>query len=329
MFVKIKSEGKHFNWCLGFSEHKLFFAHDLEGKTKSTKGLIKSLNSFDHIKIKSDPLEVFDIEKYIKTQTETSNGNIFISKRRKFLEKKIKNIKSDIENAKSWGQIKDIIENDSFDLNSKEFSYKGVVVKFRNENEFQRRDLVYQKIKKLKRAEKLLVQRLEETEQELEKLNNGKMQIQTTKEKPLQIHWFDDVKISKANLDQGALSQNKNFKNLRLENVDGLVGLNAEGNDYIRKNSSKDFLWFHLEGYPGAHCILKISNVEQITPEKFAAIGSMLRDFSDLKMMEIQLVYSHLKNISGVKGTKGQVIVKKPRYLKVIYQEWKEIISVN
>ncbi len=321
--IKIRTEGKSFEWRMAYSDHKLLFAHNLNNLWVSTGNLITDMNQE---KNELDQLVEIDIVKYLKDQAEKSGGIVFISKRKKFLDKKIANIESDLEKATKWREVKEQIDLGKINLNEKIFKCAAFEIKFKSENEFQKIDLIYQKIKKLKKAEKVLSERLIETNQELQKLKSGKIELAITKEPPILIHWFDEDKGKKKAVNS---SDEKNIKKIKIDKIEGVIGLNAEGNDQIRKTMKKDFIWMHIEGYPGAHCILKIDSFDQLTPEKFAYLGSMLRDQSDLKLLEIQLVFCILKNVSGIKGKKGQVLIKKPRYLKVNYQNWKEIISFN
>ena len=120
----------------------------------------------------------------------------------------------------------------------------------------------------------------------------------------------------------------KNSKNFTIRDCIGVVGLDSSGNDYIRNGTDKNFYWFHLDNFTGAHCILKIEDISKISMIELKALASMLRDLSHLEILEIPMIFTQLKNVKGVKGQAGKVIVKKAKHLRFEYTNWKEIISI-
>lgn len=104
------------------------------------------------------------------------------------------------------------------------------------------------------------------------------------------------------------------------------IGKDAQANDYLRtKWAGKEDLWFHLEGHKSGHLIVKgkINFDEKI----FSLMGSLIRDYSNIEIDEIPLIYTQVKNIKGLKGKSGTVTYSKEKYLRVIYQKnWSEFI---
>ena len=149
------------------------------------------------------------------------------------------------------------------------------------------------------------------------------MSIPTTKEKAIQVLWKTGPK-SKNSMP----NSESNIVEFHMLKLTGMIGLNASGNDQMRTRAKKDFYWFHIENYPGAHCILKTDDISQLTAEMFELIASILRDYSKLEILEIPLMFTQVKNIKGIKGTKGEVSVNKAKYLVCPYRNWKEIISI-
>ena len=49
-------------------------------------------------------------------------------------------------------------------------------------------------------------------------------------------------------------------------------------------------------------------------------IGSIIRDYSEHKILEIPLQYTEVKNLKGIKGKAGSVIYKKEKYITVSYK---------
>jgi hypothetical protein len=80
-----------------------------------------------------------------------------------------------------------------------------------------------------------------------------------------------------------------------------------------------------LEGHKSGHLIIKgkINFDENL----FSLIGSLIRDYSNIEINEIPLIYTQVKNIKGLKGKSGTVTYSKEKYLRVIYQKiWSEFI---
>jgi uncharacterized protein YcbK (DUF882 family) len=73
---------------------------------------------------------------------------------------------------------------------------------------------------------------------------------------------------------------------------------------------------------------VKTDDFSKLSLDDLAAIASLLRDYSRLEIREIPVLYSQLKNVKGMKGVKGEVIIKKPKHLRCLYIDWKEIISI-
>ena len=120
-----------------------------------------------------------------------------------------------------------------------------------------------------------------------------------------------------------------NVKEFKIKNISGAIALDAESNDWLRSQGSKDHYWFHIENYPGSHCLLKTDDISKLSGDDLSAIASMIRDYSRLEIGAIPVIYSQLKNVKGLKGAQGKVLIKKPRYLRCNYIAWTEIITVS
>ena len=209
------------------------------------------------------------------------------------------------------------------DLDHDEIKTHGQKIKMHGLHSiWQKKDLIFKKIKKLKKAEEILTNRLLDSLQEFESVKAGNFEFELTKEKVIQPLWS----VSGKNLK--ITNKEYNYKNFQLKNLAGVIALDALSNDYIRSQASKEHYWYHVENYPGSHLILKTDDISKLTMDDLALIASLLRDFSKLSILEIPIVYSQVKNIKGVKGSKGEVIIKKAKYLRCQYRDWKEIITV-
>ena len=263
---------------------------------------------------------------YFEGEQKKVSGARVQKKKEKFLEKKLSNITSDLGDVQKWHLMEDDLLSVDNEINFGDHQaiLHGHKVKFSSHlNQWQKRDIVFGKIKKLKKAEEILKTRLMETDEELALVIKGEFEYEVTKEKAIAPLW--KTAAPSRNKDSGE----HNVKFFQLKNFHGAIALDAESNDWLRAQSSKDHYWFHVENYSGAHCLLKNDDISLLTGEDLSAIASMLRDYSQLEILEIPVIYSQLKNVKGLKGAQGKVLIKKPRYLRCNYMNWKEIITIG
>lgn len=315
----------------GYKDRQLFFARQSNdqvylswsGETLNATNLLILVDAFGADKINASVDKNWAIADYLKTEEKKINGQPIQRKKEKFLARKITNITEDLETVKNWSLLQDDLQEGRIDLNTNELKLHGQKIKLQGlASPWSKRDLIFKKIKKLKKAEEILSTRLEDSMVEFENVKKGEFDFEVTKEKVIQPLWITHAKTSK--------SQNSEFniKNFKIANLSGVVGLDALSNDYIRSQASKDHYWFHIENYPGSHCIIKTEDFTKLSFQDLGAIASLLRDFSKLEILEIPILYSQIKNVKGLKGTKGEVLVKKPKHLRCLYLDWKEIISI-
>lgn len=265
----------------------------------------------------------WSLEDYFKSKNFDESKKVVQKKKEKFLQRKIQNIKKDIEKNSKWRIIESKLDSGELDLSGNELLVCDEKIKFLNaKNEWQKRDQIYKKIKKLRKGEEILSKRLSESEVEELKTKSGIVEFELTKESAIQPCWPG---AKKSTIRSSAKS---NTMLIKIENIAGIVGLDSSGNDSIRSGANKDHYWFHLESYKGAHCILKTDDQARLSPVILAAIASMLRDLSHLAITEIPVIFTQLKNVKGVRGEQGKVIVNKAKHLRCNYIAWKEIISI-
>jgi hypothetical protein len=110
----------------------------------------------------------------------------------------------------------------------------------------------------------------------------------------------------------------KEAKNYRVNNFDNFkigVGLNARGNDQMRKEWASDHdYWVHVDGASSAHIILKIDNINYLNE----ALQECAKIYAQsAKIQEVNLVYCQVKNVKGKKGAAGLVSFKKEKRVKI------------
>lgn len=244
------------------------------------------------------------------------------SKEIKFLKRKISNIENDLEKVQKYKDLKTyidektetLIEKDKTEILGFKFQFK------KDQNPYARRDEVYKKIKSLKKGVEILKVRLEETREELEKLKNEGRSGSISEIKVHGPIWSTKT-VNKPKEDISSdMGDTESYK--LMDRFRCMIGKTARGNDRIRIHfGKKEDYWFHLEGYKGAHLIIKGIQLTNITQELLSGIGSLLREMSHLEIEKIPVVYTQVKNLKAVKGHPGMVSFRKEKHFVVSYTD--------
>ncbi len=241
------------------------------------------------------------IEKYFEEQKDKSSETGLSSSRKKFFLRKIERIENDLKKVKKWEEFRDKAE---------------AALTYDERNTF------YEKSKKLRQAQILLQGRLSDTlkEKTQEELKPKRAAYDDKVVNP--IFEKQDTKPVEANIKQKTTHDIDIFS---WGNVKIAVGISSSGNDYLRREwAHKEDWWFHMEGERSAHVVVKIKNISEISDELYELIGSMVRDYSQVSFEEIPLIFAQVKNLKGIKGSKGSVTISRPRYRRVPYRkDWK------
>lgn len=229
-----------------------------------------------------------------------------------FLQRKKENIEDDLRKAQQWQRLQTILDkNESLDVY--ELKVDDQKIKFEGDlNPYERRNLLFQKIKKLKRGEGILTERLAS----VNSLISGKEQ-QTQKVSTIPIIrpvWGKEEEV-KPVMDP---SQEKDdFKIYKFSNYQIGVGLTSRGNDQLRnKWAHKEDYWLHLDDSKSAHVIIKLINQTPLDPTLLSLGSSILAQFSHFNGDWIPIIYTQVKNLKGVTGAPGMVIYKKEKHLR-------------
>lgn len=266
----------------------------------------------------------FAMKSYLKFVLSSTKTSVVQSKSKKFLEKKSKNIQSDLDRFKHRHLLKEQLLLDQIPLEKNFFDLCGIKIKFKNEESYyQKKNKIFQKLKNLDQVEEVLVKRLAETKGQLVN-SKGNSQEQKIKMSVVQPIWANSEKNRKKNQsvekgDHRILTYEFPSK-LRIR-----VSLDARSNDELRNQSSKEHIWFHQEVGAGAHLVAKADRFDQLTPEDLSLIASILQYYSKLSGSELSLMYATVKELKGAKGSPGKVLVKKPKYLTLLIdKQWRE-----
>lgn len=230
-----------------------------------------------------------------------------------FLKRKKLNIEDDLRKAKQWDKLQSILDKGDSLENIYELKVGDHKIKFEGDlNPYERRNLLFQKIKKLKRGESILKGRLGDVEEELE----GKS-VKVTTESVLPLNkpiWGEEKSQSTpVQVKQAAID----FKVFDHETFQIGVGMNAQGNDQLRsKWAGKDDYWLHLDGLKSTHVIIKMKNNLSLSPEILNVAASIVAHFSHFSDEWIPIIHTQMKNLKGVSGAAGMVIYKKEKRLR-------------
>ena len=271
------------------------------------------------------------VEEYFESKIFFKGEKLKQKKLKSLLIKK-RRIEEDLKKVCKCFEIEEKLKNNEINVDGLlNFSVLGKNIKFSKEwTSFKKIDLLYQRVKKLKKGARILKERLIVCCDEINKYENIELEKRRTtlSVKTLNPIWKTDLSVNKVI----NLVDNSNFEEYLLDEKHKLAfGKSAKGNDHLRKVfAKKDDFWFHIENYKSSHCIVKIKKISDLKDLYLDVIGSALRDKSSLKIERIPLIFTQVKNLKGVKGKPGSVQFKKEKYRTVSYNKsWKEIISKN
>jgi predicted ribosome quality control (RQC) complex YloA/Tae2 family protein len=239
-------------------------------------------------------------------------------KSKKFFNRKRKKIIDDLNRVMVIPKLIDITNMENIGELPPKNKIDGVKLNFREKEHFKRRDEVFTKIKKLKKAKGILELRLKDTELSL---TNFKDIVEINNLKPVNPVWR-----TQKNIKEPTITTEKSYKLFINEEYKMGIGTSAVGNDQLRSEWAKktDF-WFHLDGDRSPHIILKMNN-SVLSQEALTLVASAMGEFSQFNYEEVNLVYTQVKNLKGVKGSAGTVIFKKEKRIRVqVNSNWRDV----
>ncbi len=276
---------------------------------------------------------ITSIEQLLENESKSGSISKTVKRKSKSQKRKVSKIEKDLLKVMGWSTILSQLENNMLDLCS---TNKMVIVGWKFSfpkmwNEFKRKGAIYDKVKRLKKAETLLQERLKRARSVLEKSNETVLSgnEETVLRKTITPVWIKKTKHSRKEFLDDTAKMIKVYK----VSLEGLsfqlgVGLNTQGNDFLRnKWASKEDYWFHLEDGKSAHIVVKLGDIslqQNVLEVVAAAMGEHSKVHSDI----VPLIYTRVKNVKGVKGSSGKVTYKKPKYQNVYRKdEWMKLID--
>lgn len=269
-----------------------------------------------------DSSDIPTMSKLLKKEESKAELKVLEGKSKKFLKRKIKNIENDLIKVDKWPSIiKYIDEVEDISKSERKIRIDGIEIKFKEKEHYLRRDELYTKIKKLKKAKKILELRLHDTKNILLKFDKKdvvKSTLPTTK--PVWTSQKPKLEV--------LTDKDNDFKVIKNDAMQIAIGLSSKGNDQMRKNwASKNDYWFHLDGDKSAHVILKNNN-KIIDIDLLKLVASVIVTYSKLNYRTANLIYTQVKNLKSVKGSPGKVIYKKEKRIQVESDiDWRNTLS--
>lgn len=239
-----------------------------------------------------------------------------------FLQRKITNIEDDLTRTKQWDHFQNMLDRGD-NLDMYELKVGTHKIKFEGElNPFERRNLLFEKIKKLKRGEGILNQRLSDARELLAgKTQESKAASSLPITKPV---WGKET--PKENTPLSKPIEREDYKIMKFDGFTIGVGLSSNGNDQLRnKWATKEDLWIHLDGAKSSHAIIKLHEAPAVVPDMINLGASIVAHFSHVSGEWVSIIHTQVKNLKGVTGSPGMVIYKKEKHLRcpwVNTSEW-------
>jgi predicted ribosome quality control (RQC) complex YloA/Tae2 family protein len=273
-----------------------------------------------------------EIPELLEDEIKAMGSSPGIKRGEKSLLKKIEKIEADLQRGNSWAEVRSLALAGKLDLeDASEFHHQSAKIKFpKSWGHYKKLDLIFEKIKRWKAAEKLLKKRLETTREEVRKRreNPALAEESTSGPSPLKPVWYTDKQAKRPEPRKSSTEAGYEIFLLSRKYKVG-VGKTAQGNDRLRKEwaDKKDF-WLHIEGGKGAHLIVKTEQIALLSEHEWSVMASLLADRSKLRSVTIPLIYTQVANLRGVSGVAGLVTYGREKRRCCAYIEnWVDFIA--
>jgi len=175
----------------------------------------------------------------------------------------------------------------------------------------------FKKYKKAKRGLEILSQRMEETEKEIVYLESVLFEVEAaedTEEVEMIRRELEEERIIPVSKKQkaGKEEKEKSLPVRRFRSSEGLeilCGKHNLGNDYLLRHLAKDNdLWFHSQGLPGSHVLLKTGKGDP-KPESILEAATIAAHYSrGSGSTRLPVDYTPVKNVHRPKGAKPGMV---------------------
>ncbi|MEF3254528.1 MAG: NFACT RNA binding domain-containing protein [Deferribacterales bacterium] len=223
-------------------------------------------------------------------------------------------VKKDLENAKGYEKLlwtADIIKSNLYRLDEAlntgifyrytEEGFEKVKLQIAEGNVTEYIDKLYKKSKKLERSIPILTKRIAEIEGEILFLEEVKFYLLNGGIQEGELSFIlGDKKFDKIKEKAMKKTISRYYTYRKGDNV-LYIGKNSLGNDEILKIADKDDIWFHVQGVPSSHVILK--NRDDISEDDISEVCQITAFYSKLSgESKVWVDYTKRKYVRKVKG---------------------------
>ena len=177
----------------------------------------------------------------------------------------------------------------------------------------------YKKYSKLKSRESLLKVQIKETKQEIEYLENvlisiehstGVDEIDEIRDELIKEDYIKDTGKDKIRRKRKKKKEFKPHHYISQNGFDMYVGKNNLQNEYVTlKLARKDDLWFHVQGMPGSHVIIKKEN-KDIPDETLEEAALLAAYYSKAKnSSNVSIDYTEKKHVKKMPSSKPGMVI--------------------
>jgi len=326
VYLNYFKNGKENQFGFFYKARNLYFAHSYFQPEKSHYLLFnswtKGVETQESLGVNFKSLGVKELSKdktnKFKSATEILNSEEkfvvkTINKKEEKLKRKIRFILEDLYKLKSFQKLRDFADEQA-DLSKleKKIKINNIKINFKEKEHYKRRNELFEKSKALKSNIDLMESRLKEARKQLDKIQKmsvgkGENSLQTIK----------PVFHQRSQRTQVLETKKVEYDIVEIENLKFCIGKSSAGNDNMRKEwAKKDDIWFHLDGETSPHIIMK--GTTTITDEVLRSVAKLMNQYIKKENKELNLIYTAVKNLKGIKGVRGSVNFKKEKHIRVI-----------
>ncbi len=250
-----------------------------------------------------------------------------LKKRLNSLKRRLKKVELELDKSENADKFRifaeNLLANPTLNIDHKAsvtlkdiYSQKNITIPLNPDlNLFQNAQNYFKKFKKAKKSMQIVEKRLKETVFEIEFIEQLLFDIESAKdEKDLESVKEVMIKESIIRLNQNKQKhiEFKPYEHIKIGEFDVYIGKNAKGNDYVTlKLASKNDLWFHPKGRPGAHLVLKNpARLQKIDDNvKMACASEVAKRSKATKGERIEVDYTFIKYVKKPKGFKTGMVI--------------------
>jgi predicted ribosome quality control (RQC) complex YloA/Tae2 family protein len=281
--------------------------------------LILSLNFEENSFLET--IYVLGTKKIIKAREEKRIREIESEKKKKisYLQKKLDNVKKDLEKNLHWEDLQskasNILSNlDRIEIINNQYSLEGKVIGDLNTSPGKIANDLFEKAKKMKSALSKIEKMVSFLEAEIEKARSEQLTAPRSEKK-------SEEKKKKER------EKTKDYIKIDFDDYTiALIGKNANSNINLLKISNPNDWWFHVRNYSGSYLILKTTK-KDLKQSDIKRAAQICAHFSKgKKEKEVEVVYTQVKYLTKAKGKgNGMVFYRNEKTIFVSPEKEKDL----